>query len=121
MDRIKWLRLSYWVPAIADFIIAVTILFPDLASTKTYVFPQGLMSAVAVSWGVMLVIAVQQPVQRRWILPPTMLVVFLLGIVSLHAMLTGIVNWYIGLPSVLLSLLVFSLMFFAYRGSQDLE
>ena len=72
------LRTSYWVAAIADFVIAFLVLIPARMGVDAFVYPMGLMSAVAFSWGVLLIIADREPMARRWILLPTMLVVFLL-------------------------------------------
>ena len=77
--------------AIADFIIAVLVLNPERMGVENYVYPMGLMAAVAFSWGVMLVIADQKPLERRWMIVPTMLVVALLGLVAVHAGWTGLI------------------------------
>jgi hypothetical protein len=84
------LRLSYWVAAIADFIIAGLVLMPERMGVPGFVYPMGLMSAVAFSWGVLLLIADRRPEERRWVLAPTMLVVFLLGVAGLYAAVSGI-------------------------------
>jgi len=78
----NWLRISFWVAAIADFIIAIMVLIPDRPGVDTYVISMGQMSAVAFSWGVMLILAAIKPMERRWIAVPTLLVVFLLAMVS---------------------------------------
>ena len=79
MDR-SLIRMSYWVAAIADFVIAVLVLLPGRMGVTEFVYPMGLMSAVAFSWGVLLIVADRKPVERRWVLLPTTLVVFLLGV-----------------------------------------
>lgn len=84
-DKVIWLRISYWVAAIADFAIAILVLIPERMGVTGFVYPMGLMSAVALSWGIMLVIADRKPMERRWVLLPTMLVVFLLGIAGAYA------------------------------------
>ena len=89
-NKVRWLRISYWTAGIADFIVAVIVLFPSRMGVDGYVYPMGLMSAVAFSWGVLLIIADRHPLERRWILSPTMLVVALLGFAGLHAGLTGV-------------------------------
>ena len=85
------LRLSYWVAAIADFIVAVLVLIPQRMGVTDFVYPMGLMSAVAFSWGVMLVLADRRPLERRWVLAPTILVVFLLGIAGAYAGITSLI------------------------------
>ena len=84
-DKVVWLRISYWVAAIADFAVAILVLVPERMGVTGFVYPMGLMSAVAFSWGVMLVIANRKPMERRWVLLPTILVVFLLGIAGAFA------------------------------------
>jgi hypothetical protein len=84
-NKIVWLRISYWVAAIADFGIAILVLIPERMGVTGFVYPMGLMSAVAFSWGIMLVIADRKPMERRWVLLPTILVVFLLGIAGAYA------------------------------------
>lgn len=85
------IRASYWVAAIADFVIAILVLIPERMGVTAFVYPMGLMSAVAFSWGVLLIIADRKPVERRWVLLPTMLVVFLLGVAGVYAMIAGII------------------------------
>ena len=84
-DKVIWLRISYWVAAVADFAVAILVLIPERMGVTGYVYPMGLMSAVAFSWAVMLVIADRKPMERRWVLPPTILVVFLIGISGAYA------------------------------------
>ena len=84
------LRTSYWVAAVADFIIAILVLIPDRMRITEFVYPMGLMSAVAFSWGVLLILADRKPIERRWVLPPTILVVFLLGVAGAYAVISGV-------------------------------
>lgn len=83
------IRASYWAAAIADFIIAISVLIPERMGVTGFVYPMGLMSAVAFSWGVLLIIADRKPVERRWVLLPTMLVVFMLGVAGVYAVIVG--------------------------------
>jgi hypothetical protein len=85
------IRTSYWVAAIADFIIALLVLIPERMGVAEFVYPMGLMSAVAFSWAVLLIIADRQPLERRWVLLPTMLVVLLLGVAGIYAAVAGLI------------------------------
>ena len=76
--QILLLRLSYWIAALADFAIAYWVLIPQRMGLADVVYPMGLTSAIAFSWGVLLLIADRKPMERRWILIPTILVVGLL-------------------------------------------
>ena len=75
------LRLSYWIAAIADFAIAVLVWIPERMGVTEIVYPGGLASVIAFSWGVMLLIADRKPIERKWILIPTILVVTLIAAV----------------------------------------
>ena len=72
------LRLCYWIAALADFAIAYWALIPQRMGLTEVVYPMGLTSVIAFSWGVLLLIADRKPMERRWILIPTILVVSLL-------------------------------------------
>ena len=81
--QIIQLRISYWTAAIADFVVSVIVLFPKEMGLSEIEYPMGLMSAVAFSWGILLLIADRKPLERRWILLPTILVVALLTFVRI--------------------------------------
>lgn len=108
------LRISYWVAAIADFIIALLVLIPERMGVVGFVYPMGLMSAVAFSWGVLLIIADRQPVERRWILPPTMLVVLLLGVAGVYSASIGVIPVSRIIGSSAAVLVVLSLLTYAW-------
>jgi hypothetical protein len=115
-----WLRLGFWVAAIADFFIAVMVLVPDLPD-DTYVISMGQMAAVALSWGVLLVMAVRKPMDRRWIAIPTMLVVLLLGVVSLHALVTGLLPTTMLIPALGASVVVFTFLLVGYLKTSNIS
>ena len=121
MDKkIRWLRIAYWTAAIADFVIAILVLIPSRMGVTQYVYPMGLMSAVAFSWGVLLILADRRPLERRWILIPTILVVALLGMVGLHAGLTEVMPLIRIIPSVIVSIIVLAILIYSYMKTRDL-
>ena len=113
-----WLRLSFWVAAIADFLVAIIVLIPDLPG-DTYVISMGQMSAVAFSWGIMLILAVRKPMARRWIAIPTLLVVFLLGVVSVHGLVMGLLPTAMLIPALATSAVVFTLLIIGYLKTKN--
>jgi hypothetical protein len=122
MDRkIRWLRIAYWTAAIADFIIAILVLIPARMGVTHYVYPMGLMSAVAFSWGVSLLIADRNPVERRWLIIPTILVVALLGIVELHAGITSLIPLIRVIPTLIVTIIVLSLLIYSYLITRNLK
>ena len=121
MDKkIKWLRIAYWTAAIADFIVAISSLIPGRMGVTHYVYPMGLMSAVAFSWGVLLIFADRRPVERRWILIPTIRVVALLGFVELHAVLTKVMPLIQMIPSSVATIIVLSVLIYSYMNASDI-
>ena len=95
--HILFLRLSYWIAAIADFIIAGLVLVPERMGLSSIGYPMGMTSALAFSWTVMLLIADRKPMERRWILIPTILVVSLLTFVRVYFSQKGMIDFSIGL------------------------
>ncbi len=110
-SKITWLRISYWTVAIADFGIAVSVLIPERVGLLEFVYPMGLMSVVAISWGILLIIADRKPIERRWILIPTIIVVALLSGVRIYAAINGMIEFsiaYLLLGVSIISLLTYS-------------
>lgn len=122
MDKkIRWLRIAYWTAAIADFVVALLVLIPARMGVTHYVYPMGLMSSVAFSWGVLLILADRHPLERRWILVPTIVVVTLLGIVELHAGLTELIPLSRIIPMSIVTVIVLSILIYSYMNARDLR
>lgn len=115
------LRLSYWVAAIADFIIAVLVLIPQRMGVTDFVYPMGLTSAVAFSWGIMLVLADRKPLERRWVLAPTILVVFLLGIAVAYAGISGLIPAEQIMASTAAVVAVLGLLIYAWFKTRSIQ
>jgi hypothetical protein len=121
MDKKKrWLRFSYWTAAIADFVVAVSVLVPARMGVTHYVYPMGLIAATAFSWGVLLIFADRRPYERKWVLVPTILVVSLLGLVAAHAGLTGLISPDKVIPRIVIAIGVLSVLVYSYIISRDL-
>ncbi len=122
MDKkIRWLRIAYWTAAIVDFIVAILVLIPGRMGVDLYVYPMGLMSAVAFSWSVLLIFADRHPVERRWMLIPTILLAALLGVVGLHAGLTELIPWIRIIPSSGVIIIVLAILIYSYMNARDIR
>ena len=119
--EIRWLRASYWVAAVADFAIAVLVLFPERMGLADYAYPMGLIASAAFSWGVLLVVADREPLARRWILLPTMLVVALLGGVAVHAGFAGLIPMGRAIATSIVTAAVLLLLVLGYRRSSGIN
>lgn len=106
------LRLSYWIAAIADFIIAILVWIPERMGLAEIAYPMGLASVIAFSWGVMLLIADRKPIERKWVLIPTILVVALISAVRIKFSLDEAIefNWAL----LLLAIALIVLMTYSY-------
>lgn len=113
--QILLLRLSYWIAAIADFVVAYLVLMPLNMGLTEVVYPMGLSSAAIFSWAVMLLIADRKPLERRWILIPTILVVALLTSVRVIFSLMGMVEFSLFILLFGIGLIV--LMIYSYYGA----
>jgi hypothetical protein len=120
MSKVKWLRISYWVGAIGDFILAILALIPERMGVPSYVYPMGLMSAVAFSWGCMLIWADRDPVERKWILLPTILVGSMLLIAGIYSVYAGVIPIRSFIPNLILLPSVVTLWSFSYYNARDI-
>jgi len=118
-SKIIWLRVSYWTAAIADFSIAISVLIPERVGLTEFVYPMGLMSAVAISWGILLLIADRKPGERRWILIPTIIVVALLSGVRIYAALNEMIEFSIAF--LILGVAILFLLTYSFIISKGIE
>ncbi len=118
-NKIVWLRISYWVAAIADFAIAVVVLIPERMGVSAYCYPMGLMSAVAFSWGCMLIWADRKPLERKWILLPTILVIIMLLIAGVYSIYIGAISIRTYFPNFIIIPVVVALLSFSYYNARE--
>lgn len=112
IKSIVLLRLSYWIAAIADFVIAILAWMPERMGVAEVAYPMGLASVIALSWGVLLLVADRKPIERKWILLPTILVVALITIVRTGFSLEGVIEWSLALLAFAIGLII--LMTYSY-------
>ena len=113
------LRISYWIAAIADFVIAILVWIPERMGVAEIVYPMGLASAVAFSWGVLLLVADRKPLERRWILIPTILVVTLITFARTTFSLDGTIEFSIALLLFAIALIIFMTYSYYYADKYD--
>jgi hypothetical protein len=117
--QIIFLRLSYWTAAIADFCIAIFVLIPERMGLTQIVYPMGLISAVAFSWGILLLIADRKPLERRWVLIPTIIVVALLSVVRMIFALYETIEF--SYVFLIFGVILIILMAYSYYGANKLD
>jgi hypothetical protein len=120
-NKIRWLRISYWAGAIGDFLIAILVLIPGRMGVPSYVYPMGLMSAVSFSWGCMLILADREPLERKWILLPTILAGSLLLIAGVYSVYAGIISIRSFIPNLVLFPAIITLWSYSYYNARDIK
>jgi hypothetical protein len=120
-NKVIWLRISYWAGAIGDFLIAILVLIPERMGVSSYVYPMGLMSAVAFSWGCMLIWADREPLERKWILLPTILVGIMLLIAGIYSIYSGVISIKSYIPNLIIFPAMVILWSFSYFNAGDTE
>ena len=111
-NSVLLLRLSYWIAALADFAIAIVAWIPERMAVTEIVYPGGLASVIAFSWGVMLLMADRKPMERKWVLIPTILVVTLITAVRTIFALGGTIEF--DLVLLLFAVALITLMTYSY-------
>jgi len=120
-DKVIWLRISYWAGAIGDFAIAVLALIPKRMGVSSYAYPMGLLSAVAFSWGCMLILADREPLKRKWVLLPTILVGTMLLIAGIYSLNAGVISFRSYIPNFILFPTMIILWSFSFYNARDTE
>ena len=120
-NRVKWLRVSYWAGAIGDFAIAILVMLPDRMGVPSYVYPMGLTSAVAFSWGCMLIWADREPIERRWVLLPTILVGTMLLLAGIYSIYVGVITARSYIPNFILFPAMIALWSISYYRARAIE
>jgi len=121
---ILWLRISYWTGAVLDLLAGLIMLFPALfalnnqlsgfAPTPAYRYAMGMGAPLMLGWTVLLVWADRKPLERRGILPITLLVIFGLVINEIVAARTGFIPTAALIPTWFLQILLTSLYAFSF-------
>ena len=119
--RILLLRVSYWTAAIADFGIGGLVLMPEKMGLARIEYPMGLTSAIAISWGILLLMADRRPLERKWILIPTVVVVAALTTVRTIFVLNGYIPFSLFIFVFGVGLVVFIAFSYYYALKTDPE
>lgn len=101
MPEVRWLRLSYWVGAVADAIVGVMMFFPevgravygvaDFEPAADYRYAMRFGASLMIGWTVLLLWADRKPLERRGILPITVFVIAGLAWAGAYAVGAGLI------------------------------
>ena len=118
MNKVTWLRASYWAGAVADVLIGVLTLIPARMGETEFRYPMGLAAAAMFCWAGLLVWADRKPVERKGVLLPTIAVVVGLLASGAYAVASGIFPLQRIIPTTLLGIALIALFSFSYLNSE---
>lgn len=68
MTHVTWLRMSYWLGAVADAVATVSLLLPSRTGETEFRYAMGMAAALMLAWTVLLIWGDRKPVARRGVL-----------------------------------------------------
>ena len=119
MNKTIWLRVSYWVGAIADVSIGVLTLMPSRMGETEFRYPMGLAASVMICWAGLLIWADRKPVERKGVLVPTVAVIVGLMAAGVYAVATGIFPAQRIMPTTIAGCILIALFSFSYLNASD--
>jgi hypothetical protein len=130
-NAVLWLHISYWAGAVLDLVAGLIMLFPALFAinnqlssfypTPAYRYAMGMGAPLMLAWTVLLLWADRKPVERKGLLPITMLVI--LGEVAneVVAALTGYISVNALVPTWGVQAILLALFLFSYLNARDVQ
>jgi hypothetical protein len=128
--NLQLLRLSYWIGAIIDALVGVLMVVPFLFGIKEgiadfspgpdYVFAMGMGASLMFGWTVLLLWADRKPIERKGILPITVVPV-IVGIFAsrLYGISSGFLNLGNSIPDLIIPIILCVLFLGSYYYSSD--
>ncbi len=121
MTQAAWLRTSYWAGAIADVLIGVLTLVPSRMGLPAFRYPMGLAATVMFAWTILLLWADRKPLERRGVLPITVLVIVGLMLSGMYSVVSGLFPVSKIIPTSILGGGLIVLMLFSYFNAARVE
>ncbi|MFC1889438.1 hypothetical protein ACFL4G_06750 [Thermodesulfobacteriota bacterium] len=131
-NRVNWLRVSYRVGAVADFLAAIVMLSPKLGKYlygspssdpgTEFRYAMGLGASLMFGWTFLLLWADRKPLERKGILILTIFpVIFGLIISGIYAVITNLVAIERMIPTWIFQVALIALFSFSYFNSRNGE
>jgi hypothetical protein len=121
-NKIIWLRISYWVGAIADGLATLRMLFPKLAYGVEYRYALGLGASLMLGWTFLLIWADRKPLERKGVLLLTVFPV-ITGILlaEIYAVAKRLITFREMLPTGIFLVALIALLSFSYFNARGVE
>ena len=119
-NKIIWLRISYWVGAIADGLATLRMLFPKIAYGVEYTYALGLGASLMLGWTFLLVWADRKPLERKGVLLLTAFpVVTGILLAEIYAVAKRLITVERMLPTGIFLVVLIALFSFSYVNARD--
>ncbi|MBN1120823.1 MAG: hypothetical protein JXJ17_07065 [Anaerolineae bacterium] len=129
-NAVRWLRISCWWGIIADAVVAFLMLFPerfkafnnidrDLSADFGYGLRYG--APLMIGWTVLLSWADRKPMERKDILPITLVVVAGLVIFEVYSITAGYTTLISTIPTLVLQTAMSGMFVFSYLNAKRQE
>jgi hypothetical protein len=125
---IRWLRVSYWVGAVVDFVAGLMMLIPslfklmnqpvDFHPTNDFRYAMGMGAPLMFGWTILLLWADRKPLERKDVLPITLVVVVGEIITQVWGIKVGFVPLGALIPSFVMQAIILSLFTFSYFNAK---
>jgi hypothetical protein len=120
--KILWLRISYWVGAIADGLATIRLLFPQFSHGVEYRYALGLAAALMLGWTILLIWADRKPLERKGVILLTAFpAVFGLLLVEIYAVISGVITFARMLPTGIFLIALIALFTFSYFNARNVS
>lgn len=123
-NRVFWLRLSYWLGAVVDFLMAVAMSFPGLffkllgqsalLTNEPLQYALRLGAALMFGWTLLLLWADREPVERREVLLLTIFVILGVALTTVFGVRARLISLESGLLTWFSQLVVVALFWHSY-------
>ena len=130
-NAIRWLRISYWVGAVVDFAAGLMMVIPVLFAfmnqpasfhpADDFRYAMGMGAPLMFGWTVLLLWADRKPLERKGILPITLLVVIGEILTQVWGATVGFVPLDALIPTFIMQTFIFSLFLFSYLNARRVE
>jgi len=130
-NAIRWLRISYWIGALVDFVAGWMMLIPSLFAfmnepevfhpANEYRYAMGMGVPVMFGWTILLLWADRKPLERKGILPITLLVIFGEIITQVWGVSVGFVPFDGVASTFILQAVLICLLCFAYFNARRMQ
>jgi hypothetical protein len=126
-----WLRISFWAGAVVDAWAGLTMLFPALFAinnqmssfypASNYRYAMGMGAPLMLAWTILLLWADRKPLERKGLLPITLLVI--LGEVTneIAAARAGYISVGALIPTWIVQTLLLALFLFSYLNARNVK